>query len=58
MAKAEVVIKKFDKRTTLHVKVVMSKEFRIRMWCGVQLIRLASHVMGIGVDFQQGEKHG
>lgn len=58
MAKAEVVLKKLDNRTTLHVKVVVSKEFRLRMWCGVQLIRLASYVMGVGVDFQQGEKHG
>jgi hypothetical protein len=33
---------------TLNVTVVRSPRFKIRMWIGLRLIRLAAFVMGVG----------
>lgn len=46
---ADVTLKKLD-HVTLTVTVRVSREFRVRQWISLRLIRLAGWVMGFGVE--------
>lgn len=48
-----IVIKKMTKDFALDVDVQISKQLYIRIWIGKQLIRLASRVMGCGINYTE-----
>lgn len=43
-------IRKFPSGAKLHVTVVETKEFRLRVWIAKRLIRLAAWVMGCKIE--------
>lgn len=42
----ELPIKKFDKTSTLNVKIKITKQFKVRMWIVKQLLKLTGFVLG------------
>jgi hypothetical protein len=58
MASNKVTIDSFESSTTMHVVVSFSRQFRVRVWIGLKLIRLGAAVMRIGivVDDQEEKK--
>lgn len=43
-------LRKFPSSTKLHVTVVATREFRLRVWIAKRLIRLAAWAMGCGIE--------
>ena len=48
MANLNVPITSITKNLTLNLNVTGVRTWKVRVWCGVQLIRFAAFVMGCG----------
>lgn len=51
--KTEVDIKDLSKRVTVSVTLWNIKQWRVRIWLGKILIRLAAWVMWVNVEFEE-----
>ena len=58
MATANVKISRMPKNVELHVTVYVTRQFRMRVWLGTQLLKLAVRVIGfsVRVNTEIGEK--
>ncbi|MBU2644467.1 hypothetical protein KKI24_07130 [bacterium] len=49
----EIKVKRLDKsKTTLKVKVIVTKQFKIRAAIAIGLVKLAAKVLGSGVEIE------
>lgn len=52
MAKANLALRKLSNRHTLHIKIKVTKEFKIRTWVATQLLTLTALILGCGIDIE------
>ena len=53
MASTDWKIKKLGKNVTLQVTLHFTKQFKMRIWAGQTLLKLAAWVMGCGIEITQ-----
>ena len=42
-------LRKMTSRSTLHVEMRLSREFRCRAWVAIKMMRLACRILGCGI---------
>lgn len=50
MKVSTIPIRRLDKKSTLTVRIQVTREFRVRAWLAARLITLAARILGCGVD--------
>jgi hypothetical protein len=45
----DVHLRHLDNRATMRVRVVITRELRVRLWIGAQLIKLAARIMHVDI---------
>jgi len=51
--KYQVIIRKLSKKHTVNVSVKLAKEFKIRIWVFLQLIKLSAFILGCGINIKK-----
>lgn len=47
------IVRQLPPDSTLQVEIIFSKEYRIRQWAGLFLIRMAARVMGCRIQVNE-----
>ncbi len=56
MAEAVVKLRKLGSGSTMKVRVIVTKEFKIRVWIALRLIRLSAYILNCAVDAEVNEE--
>jgi hypothetical protein len=51
----DIKIKKLKEDTVLKVRIIVTKEFRLRMWLALKLMRLSSFILGCGIEVEKSD---
>ena len=46
----EMKVRKFNKRMTLHLDIVVTREYKFRKWVAIRLMRLAAWVLDCNIE--------
>lgn len=46
-------VKKLGKQAIIEIDVKVTRQFRLRIWAGKQLLKLAAFVMGCGIEINE-----
>jgi hypothetical protein len=52
---ADIKLRQLGEDSIIKVKVVITKEFKLRLWIALKLIALASFVLGCGIEVNQSD---
>ena len=55
MASANLELRKLSNKTTIHIKIKVTREFKIRTWVAIQLLKLTALILGCGIEFEDSD---
>lgn len=52
MASANLHLPSAMQNVTMHVRITRERQFKVRLWIAIRLMKLATHVLGCGIDVE------